>query len=132
MRFGSFQIWKCHEQIDSRGSTEFDSQDVEKIVQIINNEARENFETLRLEIVEVRTRLEKLETVVNQYFDEVHNNYMELDNKLDAQANQFKTAINGVSEKVDIGMATMMIQNSRVERKIDRIGTRVLNWWWKI
>ena len=84
---------------------------------------------MRFEIVEVRTRLEKFETIVNQYFDEVHNNYMELDSKLDTQANQLKTAINGVSEKVDIGMATMMIENSRVERKIDQIATRVLNWW---
>ena len=84
---------------------------------------------MRSEIVEVRTRLEKFETIVNGYFDEVHNNYMELDSKLDTQANQLKTAINGVSEKVDIGMATMMIENSRVERKIDQIATRVFNWW---
>ena len=84
---------------------------------------------MRFEIVEVRTRLEKFETIVNEYFDEVHNNYMELDSKLDTQANQLKTAINGVSEKVDIGMATMMIENSRVERKIDQIATRVFNWW---
>ena len=84
---------------------------------------------MRYEIVEVRTRLEKFETIVNEYFDEVHNNYMELDSKLDTQANQLKTAINGVSEKVDIGMATMMIENSRVERKIDQIATRVFNWW---
>ena len=46
-----------------------------------------------------------------------------------SQADQIKTAINGVSEKVDIGMATMMIENSRVERKIDQIATRVFNWW---
>ena len=84
---------------------------------------------MRFEIVEVRTRLEKFENIVQEYFDEVHNNYVQLDNKLDTQANQLKTAINGVGEKVDIGMATMMIQNSRIERKIDRIATRVFNWW---
>ena len=84
---------------------------------------------MRFEIVEVRTRLEKFENIVQEYFDEVHNNYVQLDNKLDTQANQLKTAINGVSEKVDIGMATMMIQNSRIERNIDRIATRVFNWW---
>ena len=88
-----------------------------------------NLETLRAEIVDNRTAMRTFDTKVEEYFDEVHNNYVQLDNKLDTQANQLKTAINGVGEKVDIGMATMMIQNSRIERNIDRIATRVFNWW---
>ena len=102
-----------------------DSQEVDKIIQTINNDAKKNFDTLRDEIVEKRTRMEKWNTTVTEYFDEL---YIKVDGTND-KADQIKTAINATSEKVDIWIALNSTVLSRIERKIDRIGRLSMpNW----
>ena len=114
MRFGSFQIWKCHEQIDSRGSTEFDSQD-----------ARSSLDTLRAEIVENRAVMQAFDKKVTEYFDEVYNNVAEINTTtghINTKVDQIQIAINSLITKqntFEVLMSRMYRQNMRMERKID-------------
>lgn len=118
MRFGSFQIWKCHEQIDSRGSTEFDSQDVDKIVKTINIEARRNLDTLRALFEANRRRMQEFDTKVEHYFDEVYDNVSQTNTKvgvITTTVDQIQIAINNLLEKQRL----MMLQNQQMAQKID-------------
>ena len=90
-----------------------------------------NLETLRAEIVDNRTTMRALDTKVDEYFDEVHNNWVEADTKVEninTKADQIKCAINGLSEKLDIWMSSIVDHNSRIEQKINRIERIVFNW----
>ena len=94
-----------------------------------------NLETLRAEIVDNRATMRALNTKVDQYFDEVHNNWVEADTKvgnINTKADQIKCAINGLSEKLDIWMSSIVEHNSRIEQKIIRIERIVSNWAWKL
>ena len=125
MRFGSFQIWKCHEQIDSRGSTEFDSQDVDKIVKTIKIEARRNLDTLRALFDADRRRMQEFDTKVEHYFDEVYDNVAQTNTTADrinttvgditTRADHIQIAINLLLEKQRL----MMLQNQQMEQKIN-------------
>ena len=86
---------------------------------------------MRHEIVENRERTEKFYTTFTEYFDEL---YIKVDGtndkveKINTNADQIKTAINETIEKVDIWHTLTATVLSRIERKIDRIGTLSETW----
>ena len=82
-------------------------------------------------IVENRARTDKFYTTFTRYFDEL---YIKVDGtndkveKINTNADQIKTAINETIEKVDIWHTLTATVLSRIERKIDRIGTLSETW----